>query len=68
MVRKNRFGMILSDYEMEALKRLAEYEGGLPMAAMVRRLICLSAKEKGLWPGRPVPKRDTQGSGDVSRV
>lgn len=56
MARNVRFGMIFSDVEYEALERLAEYEGGFSKAATVRRLIRLSAKEKGLW---PEPKQDT---------
>lgn len=49
MNKDKRFGMVLSSDEEQALKELAEMEG-LSEAALVRRLIRLAAKDKGLWP------------------
>lgn len=52
-VRNNRFGLIMSDQEIEALGRLSENEGGRSKAATVRLLIRAAAKEQGLWPHDP---------------
>jgi hypothetical protein len=49
MERKCRIGISLSLVEKEALKKLAYIEGGLSMAALLRRLIRQSAVEKGIW-------------------
>ncbi|MBI5034075.1 MAG: hypothetical protein HZB51_26435 [Chloroflexi bacterium] len=48
MNRKVRFGFVLTKDEKNALVRLAELEGGLSEAAMLRRLIRRAAKEQGL--------------------
>ena len=45
-----RIAFICYEEEKEALKRLAELEGGLTLAAMLRRLIRKVAKEKDIWP------------------
>ena len=50
MLRTERFGLVLSPTEKEAVIRLAELEGGLSRAALVRSLIRRAASEQGLWP------------------
>jgi hypothetical protein len=50
MEKSERFGLVLSPTEKTAVLRLAEAEGGLSMAALVRRLIREAAREHGLWP------------------
>jgi hypothetical protein len=57
-MRSERFGLILSEREKEALARLAEADGGLSAAALVRRLVRQEARRRGLWPattGQPTP-------------
>lgn len=49
-MRRERFGLVLLDSEKRALERLAEAEGGLSQAALLRRLVRKAAKERGLWP------------------
>ena len=49
MERKERFGFLLTKEEKSALKRLAEREGGLSAAALLRRLIRQAAQEQGIW-------------------
>lgn len=44
-----RFGLLLTQDEKAALTKLAESEGGLSEAAILRRLIRKSARESGLW-------------------
>ena len=48
MNRRMRFGFVLTEEEKRALCSLAEVEGGLSEAAMLRRLIRRAAQEKGL--------------------
>jgi len=48
MNRKMRFGFVLTEAEKCALSSLAEAEGGLSEAAMLRRLIRRAAQEQGL--------------------
>lgn len=50
MFRTERFSLILTPTEKEAAKALAEVEGGLSQAALVRRLIRTEAERQGLWP------------------
>jgi len=50
MFKTERFGLSLSPRERQALRHLAEVEGGLSQAALVRRLIRAEAKTRGLWP------------------
>ena len=50
MERTEKFGMVLSPAEKSAGERLAELEGGLSLAALVRRLIRTEAHQRGLWP------------------
>lgn len=50
MDKSLRFGMVLSPAEKYALVRLAEVEGGLSQAAIVRRLIRRAALQCGFWP------------------
>lgn len=47
--RTEQFGLVLLPSEKVALERLAEVEGGLSQAALVRRLIRQAAKDQGLW-------------------
>lgn len=50
MEKTERFGLVLSPREKTAVERLAELEGGLSKAALMRRLIRREAHERGLWP------------------
>lgn len=50
MDRSERMGLMLSPREKDAVRRLAEVEGGLSQAALVRRLIRREARRLGLWP------------------
>jgi len=50
MKKKERFGFLLTREEKIALKRLAEREGGLSAAALLRRLIRQTAQKQGVWP------------------
>ena len=50
MERTERFGLILSPVEKSALAQLAEAEGGLSQAAILRHLLRRAARERGLWP------------------
>jgi len=50
MFKTERFGLILTPAEKEAARRLAEADGGLSQAALVRRLIRAEAQRRGLWP------------------
>ena len=62
MNRTERFGLVLNQREKEAVNRLAELEGGLSQAALLRRLIRKAAHEQGFWPVKTRDKRltDTQ--------
>ena len=53
-MRSERFGLILTSGEKEAMRLLAEAEGGLSQAAVLRRLIRQEAQGRGLW---PAPRR-----------
>ncbi len=50
MEKSERFALVLSPAEKTALARLAELEGGLSLAAVVRLLIRKAAHERSLWP------------------
>ena len=50
MSKTERLGLILSPREKEALRRLAEVDGGLTQSALVRRLIRIEAQRRGIWP------------------
>jgi hypothetical protein len=50
MLRTRRFGIVLSQAEKRTLERLAEAEGGLSQAAILRYLLRRAARERGLWP------------------
>lgn len=47
-----RFGMVLTPDEKEALKRLAEAER-IPAAAVVRRLVWEAAQQHAIQAGQP---------------
>lgn len=49
MQRTERLGVVLSEREKTAVVKLAEVEGGLSQAALIRRLIRQAARTKGLW-------------------
>ncbi len=49
MQKSMRFGMVLSKPEKEIVIKLAEIEGGLSQAALIRRLIRRAATDRGLW-------------------
>ena len=57
MKRTERFGLVFSPLEKAAVTRLAEQEGGLSQAALIRMLIRRAAHKRGLWPIR----QDAQG-------
>ena len=48
MRKKARLGLILTTQEKSWVRRLAEIEGGLSEAALIRRLIRQAAKSNGL--------------------
>ena len=50
MHKSERLGLLLTPEEKSAAEQLAEAEGGLSLAAIVRRLIRKAAREHGLWP------------------
>jgi hypothetical protein len=50
MKRKMRFGFVLCPAEKQALARLAEAQGGLSSADVLRRLIRREAQQLGFWP------------------
>ncbi len=56
MEKTERLGLTLTSAEKSTVVLLAEVEGGLSQAALVRRLIRKAACSKGLWP--PTPRRD----------
>ena len=50
MRRDKQFGLVLSDREREAARRLAAREG-ISVAAVLRRAIRREAQQVGVWPG-----------------
>ncbi len=50
MHKTKRLVLVLTETEKMAVTRLAEIEGGLSQAALVRRLIRVAAYERGVWP------------------
>ncbi|MFC2053498.1 hypothetical protein ACFLV7_04250 [Chloroflexota bacterium] len=56
MYKKERFGFLLTKEEKTALSRLAEIEGGLSLAALLRKLIRTEAQKYGIWPYPPSMK------------
>lgn len=50
MQKTERLGLVLTPTEKATVVQLAEAEGGLSLAALVRRLIREAACERGLWP------------------
>jgi hypothetical protein len=49
MNKTERFGLIITPAEKVAVQRLAEAEGGLTQAALIRRLIRTEAQRRGVW-------------------
>lgn len=56
MQKTERLAVVLSPAEKSAVVEMAEAEGGLTQAALVRRLIRDAARQRGLWPPAP-PRR-----------
>ncbi len=44
-----RFSLMLDQHEKDALDKLAEFEGGLSKAALIRRLIRQTAADNRVW-------------------
>lgn len=57
MGKDERFGLVLTQAEKTAIVQLAEREGGLSQAAVLRRLIRDAARSAGLWPATPSPAK-----------
>ena len=51
MEKTERFGLVLTPQELAAVTSLAELEGGLSKAALIRRLVRDAAMDRGLWAG-----------------
>lgn len=60
MRKSERLGLVLSSEEKEAARRLAEAEGGLSQAALLRRLIRSEAVRCGIWPSQRAENRDKE--------
>lgn len=50
MPKTERLGVLVTPLEKAAVQKLAEAEGGLSQAALIRRLIRREARRQGLWP------------------
>jgi len=50
MAKSEYLGLLVTPQEKDMVRKLAEAEGGLSQAALVRRLIRQAAKMHGLWP------------------
>jgi len=48
--REENLRLVMSGPEKATLRRLAEHEGGLSQAAVLRRLIRIEGRKHGLWP------------------
>ncbi len=48
-MRTEKLGIVLTPREKAAIVRLAEVEGGLSQAALLRRLVRQAAKARGVW-------------------
>jgi hypothetical protein len=46
--REKKLLISMSEVEMNILKKLAEYEGGLSLSGTIRHLIILASRERGL--------------------
>jgi hypothetical protein len=55
MQKDKRLGFVMTAQEREAIRRLADAEGGLSDAATLRRLVRAAALARGMWP--PVAER-----------
>ena len=49
MQKTKRFSLVITTSENEAISFLADLEGGLSKAALIRRLIRKAAKENNVW-------------------
>lgn len=62
MTKRIRFGLVLDQAEKKAVLRLAQAEGGLSQAAVMRRLLRLAADRHGHWPpDESQPNNQAQG-------
>lgn len=61
MQKSERLGLVLTPAEKTVVQRLAEAEGGLSQAALVRRLIRKEAREKGMWPAKDTQTTASRG-------
>lgn len=68
MFKTERIGLVLTPLDKEAVHRLADAEGGLSAAAMVRRLIRQEAQRRGLWPATPAPSAAPTPTGEGVRA
>lgn len=50
MDKTERFGLVLTPAERAAVVKIADSEGGLSQAAVIRRLIRHEAQRNGVWP------------------
>ena len=48
-MREKRISLVMLDSDKQALERLAEAEGGLSQAPLLRRLVRNEAKKGRLW-------------------
>jgi hypothetical protein len=60
--RDERVGLVLTAEEKAALRDLAEAQGGLSQAAVIRQLLRSEAQKHGLWPRpcRLLPQRSAE--------
>ncbi len=58
MANKERFGFNLTERDSELLAQLAEIEGGLSQAAVIRRLIRIAAYKHGLLKNLRAPSTE----------
>ena len=52
MRRPKRFSLMMSEIELEVLGQLAESNGGLSKATMLRQLILRAANDEVMWVGK----------------
>ncbi len=60
MSKTERFGLVLTPREKAALGKIAEAEGELSRATVLRRLIRAEAQRRGLWPAKAEQPHEVQ--------
>ena len=60
MDKTERFGLVLTPDERAAIARLADSDGGLSMAAAIRRLIRHEAQRRNLWSVTPSIREEVE--------